>query len=148
MPSILRHRLPSNYRLARITELLNSCNRAKMFVMFTVQSIWLTDCLQQLHNTVPRYRMASEPHQIIIISVTSRWQVHVQIGFLSNCNCTNTQTVQAKHPEKAEKFPLVTKCVTIASSRRRSLWMQMADPPAFSLSGIKVPKNRHRGANT
>ena len=26
--------------------------------------------------------------------------------------------------------------------------MQIADPPAFSLSGRKVPKSRNRGANT
>ena len=31
----------------------------------------------------------------------------MQIGFLSNCNRTHTQTVQAKPPEKAEKFPLL-----------------------------------------
>ena len=30
----------------------------------------------------------------------------------------------------------------------RSLWMQIADPPAFSFSGKKVPKNLIRGANT
>ena len=34
-------------------------------------------------------------------------RAHVQIGFLSNCNRTHTQTVQAKPPKKAEKFPQI-----------------------------------------
>ena len=51
MPSILRHRLPSNYRPVRLSRHSNSCNRAKIFATFTVQSNWLTNCLQQLCKT-------------------------------------------------------------------------------------------------
>ena len=36
----------------------------------------------------------------------------------------------------------VIKCVTRASSGRRSLWMQIADPPAFTLSGTQESKSR------
>ena len=41
----------------------------------------------------------------------------MQIGFPSNCSRTNTQTVQAKPPEKAEKFPLPQ------SSHQLLLWL-------------------------
>ena len=60
------------------------------FVMFTVQSIWLTDHLQQLRKTtVSRCRMASEPHQITICLWRLAGRAHVQIVFFSNCNLTH-----------------------------------------------------------
>ena len=39
------------------------------------------------------------------MSVTSRWYVRVQIGFLSNCSRTNTlRLLKPSRPEKVEKF--------------------------------------------
>ena len=72
MPSILRHRLPFTYRPARLPELSNSCIRGKIFVMFTVQSLWLSECLQQLRE--PRcldVRTTSDHNHVCDISLVS-----------------------------------------------------------------------------
>ena len=108
MPSILRHRLPFTYRPVRSSGRSNSCNRSKIFAIFTVQSNWLTNCPS---NSVNHGISMSKPHQIIIVSVTFCCQVHVQIGFPSNWDRTHTHTVQAKPPERqrnSTNFPLLT----------------------------------------
>ena len=51
----------------------------------------------------------------------------MQIGFLSNCNRTHTQTVQAKPPGKAEKFPLKDNISTRNSFPSRALIVPLLD---------------------
>ena len=92
-------------RPARSPGLPNPCIRAKIFVMYTAQSIWLTNCLQQLRK--PQY-LNVERLPNLMRSQSCLWRLagraHVQVGFLSNCNRTHTQTVQAKPRRKGSRY--------------------------------------------
>ena len=58
-------------------------------------------------------------------SSSSRWTSTITGFFCPDCMFTTW----------SRSWQVMT-CVTIASSSRRSLWVQMADPPAFSLPGM------------
>ena len=115
MPSILRHRLPSTYRSARLPGLPSSCS-----AIFTVQSIWLTDCLQQLGISISNGSRTTSDHNhvcdISLVGSRANWVPRTVIA-------QTLRLFELSRPKKAEKCPLPPSACAGQSSHQLLLWL-------------------------